>query len=288
MSDTSTFIVSVTEANINDVLQKSVETPVLLDFWADWCEPCKALAPILDKVATDYAGKFILAKIDADACQGITQQLGVKSLPTLKLVVQGKLVDELSGAQSESDILALLEKHVGAVEPDDGADPFLEQIQRARKMGANDQALAALQAAIAEQPERWEYHGALVEVLIDENRIDEAKDVAAKIGDETLKKAALVRLAFVDWLADAPAPDVLQQRLDESPQDIEARYYLGLHLTMAGHYDAGLDMLFSVMQADRQFKDDAARLALLKAFDLIGTGHPAVTQYRRKLFTLLH
>lgn len=286
-TDTHAAIIDVNESNINDVLQKSVDTPVLLDFWADWCEPCKALAPILEKVVADYDGALILAKINADQCQGITQQLGVRGLPTLKLVVKGQLVDELTGQQPEAAIRAMLEPHLGPVPGAEGDDPFLQQIQRARAMGAWDEAIAALRSAIQEQPEHWAYHGELVQVLIDAEQLDEARAVADQIQDEALQKQAHCRLEWVDMLAEAPDLDTLQARLQSDSNDLEARYYYGLHLILAGHAEQGLDLLLGVMRADRTFREDGARTALLKAFDLLGAD-PAVTHYRRQMFALLH
>lgn len=290
MSEAPAYIVDVNEANINDVLQQSTQTPVLLDFWASWCEPCKTMAPILTKIADEYQGKFILAKIDSDASPAIAQQLGVRGLPTLKLVVQGQLVNELTGAQPEATIREMLEPHIGAAPEgsEDEGDAFLQQVARARQMGAYDQAIDALQAAIQEHSERWEYHSALVEVLLDANRIDDAKQVANAIKDDKIKKGALVRLSFMEWLEEAPDAQTVQARLKEDPEDIEARYYYALHLIMAGHYEPGLDLLLDIMKIDRQFKDDGAKDAMLKAFDLIGSGNPAVSKFRRKLFALLH
>lgn len=286
MAESAAYIVDVTEHNINDVLQHSMQTPVLLDFWAAWCEPCKAMAPILTKLADEYRGKFILAKIDADTSPAITQQLGVRGLPTLKLVVQGQLVDELTGAQPEAAIRQMLEPHVGAPEADD-EDPFLAQIARARQMGAYDQAIEALQSALGEQPENWEYYSVLVDVLIDAGRLDDARQVADTIKDDKTRNAATVRLSFLEWLEDAPDVQTVQARLKENPDDVEARYYFGLHLLMAGYYAEGLELLLDVMKADRSFKDDGAKAALLKAFDMIG-GDPAVSKVRRRMFALLH
>ncbi|MCG8313437.1 MAG: tetratricopeptide repeat protein [Pseudomonadales bacterium] len=289
MADETPYIVEVNETNINDVLQHSMQTPVLLDFWAAWCEPCKTLGPILEKIAKEYQGKFILAKIDADASPAIAQQLGVRGLPTLKLVVQGQLVNELTGAQPEASIREMLEPHIGKAEAEDSSeDPFLDQVKRAREMGAYDQAIEALQAAIQEQPKRWDYHAALVEVLIDADRLDDASQVANAIEDDKTKNSALTRLAFLDWLKDAPDAETVQAQLKDNPQDLNARYYFGLHLIMAGHNQEGLDLLLDVMRADRSFKEDGAKEALLKAFDLIGAGDPAVSKYRRKMFALLH
>ena len=112
MSD-SPYIVDITQANVQSVLQKSMQVPVLLDFWATWCQPCKQLTPVLTKLANEYKGRFILAKVDTDAHPGLAQQLGVRSLPTLKLVFHGQLAGELTGLQPEAEVRRLLDAVLG-------------------------------------------------------------------------------------------------------------------------------------------------------------------------------
>ena len=117
MSD-SPYIVEVTKENLESVVQQSMQTPVLIDFWAGWCEPCQTLMPILAKLADEYQGAFILAKVDTEAEQEIAQQLGIRSLPTVKLVINGGVVDEFSGALPETEVRAFLDKHIEAAPAD--------------------------------------------------------------------------------------------------------------------------------------------------------------------------
>lgn len=283
------YIIDVTPQNINEVVQVSVRMPVLLDFWAEWCEPCKTLAPLLEKIAHEYAGQFLLAKVDADANQMLAQQLGVRSIPALKLIVQGQLAGELNGAQPESEIRALLAPYVEAGEPEEeeAAPDFLSEIARARAMGAHDQALDALQSAIQEFPQELQYQTLLAEVLMDLERLDDAQEVLDNISDDAIKQTSMARLFFFRELEGFDSSESLQYRVAQNSKDVEARYYLAATCALAGELDAALELLLEVVQMDREFKDDGARLAVLKLIELLG-GDPAAARYRRRLFACLH
>lgn len=291
MSETN-YIVDVNPQNINDVVQFSARMPVLLDFWAEWCEPCKALAPILEKIAHEYAGQFILAKVDADANQMLVQQLGVRGVPSLKLIVQGQLAGELNGAQTESEVRALLAPYLGdAPEADDQeedlSNDFFAQIERARRMGAYDQAIEALQSAIAEQPSELKHQVLMAEVLMDVERLEEAQQVLDNISDDKAKAATLARLFFLQELKGFETVESLQYRVAQNSDDLEAKYYLGANCVLAGEPDAALELFLEIVQKDREFKEDGGRLAILKLIELMGSD-PVVASYRRRLFACLH
>lgn len=286
------YIVDVNPQNINDVVQMSARIPVLLDFWAEWCEPCKTLAPLLEKIADEYAGQFILARVDTESNQMLAQQLGVRSIPALKLIVQGQLAGELNGAQPESEIRKLLEPFLGEPQdvdetPADEATDLFAQIQRARAMGAHDQAIDALQAAMQEQPQEIKYQTLMAEVLMDVDRLDDAQAVLDNISDETLKGPALARLFFLQELAGFESAESLQYRVAQDSNDLEARYYMAATCVLAGETDAAMELLLEIVQKDRSFKEDGARLAILKLIELMA-GDPAVASYRRRLFACLH
>lgn len=285
------YIVEVTPQNINEVVQLSARIPVLLDFWAEWCEPCKALAPVLEKIAHEYAGQFILAKVDTDANQMLAQQLAVRSIPALKLIVQGQLAGELNGAQPESEIRNLLAPFLGdamAEEPEDTeATDLVAQIARARAMGAHDQAIDALQMAMKEQPTELKYQTLMAEVLMDVERLDDAQAVLDNISDEKIKAPGLARLFFLRELEGFESAESLQYRVAQDSKDMEARYYLGATCVLAGELDAAMELFLEVVQKDREFKEDGARLAILKVIELLD-GDPAVARYRRRLFACLH
>ncbi len=162
-------IIDVTEQNIQQVLESSRQIPVLFDFWASWCQPCLQMAPLLEKLAGEYQGKFLLAKVDADAQQNIAAQFGVRSLPSLKLVYQGQLVSELDGAQTEG---ALRQWLAPVVDPDaaqaEQEEQFLEQVRQAIEAGHGGQAEQALRQTLSEQPDKHAFRALLVEYLLGE------------------------------------------------------------------------------------------------------------------------
>lgn len=285
-------IVEVDQTNIQEVIQLSLSVPVLLDFWADWCQPCKALAPVLQKLADEFKGRFILAKVNTDANPMLSQQLGVRSIPALKLVVKGQLADELNGAQPESAIRRWLEPHLGPApveeEPEEEGDVFVQQIQRARAMGAFEEALHALQSAVQEQPKVLEYQVLMADVLIDMERVDDARQVLANISDAKLKANAVGRLFFLEELAGFESAQSLQFRVANDDKDAEARYFLAATCVLANEYEAAMELLLQVIALDRSFRDDGGRKALLKVFDMLGANDPRVAPYRRRLFTSLH
>lgn len=290
MSEAS-YIIEVNETNVNDVVQLSARIPVLLDFWAEWCEPCKTLAPILEKLADEYQGAFVLAKVDADANQMLAQQLGVRSIPALKMIVQGQLAGELNGAQPEAELRTFLAQFVGeapeAAEEAPDANDFLGQVERARQMGAFDQAIDALQSAMQEQPNEIKFQTLLAEVLMDAERLDDAKAVLENIQDEKLKAPGLARLFFFQELQGFETAESLQYRVAQDSNDIEARYYLAATCVLANELEAAMELLLEIVSKDRQYKEDGARSALLKVFDML-EGDPLLAKYRRRLFASLH
>ena len=288
----SSYIVDVDQNNVHEIIQHSLNVPVLLDFWATWCEPCKALAPVLEKLANEYQGRFILAKVDTDANPMLSQQLGVRSIPSLKLVVKGQLAGELNGAQPESEIRRLLEPFVGEApeveEEQEQGDPFVVQIERARQLGAFDQALQALQDAIKEQPKVLEYQVLMADVLMDMERFEDAVQVLDNISDEKVKASAVGRLFFLRELQGFETGESLQYRVATNDKDVEAKYYLAANCVLAGEAEAAMELLLQAIMIDRGFKEDGARKALLQIFDMLGTADPRVAPYRRRLFTSLH
>ncbi|AZZ94185.1 tetratricopeptide repeat protein [Hahella sp. KA22] len=284
----SPYIIEATLENFPaEVLEKSMQVPVLVDFWADWCAPCKQLMPILEKLATEYQGAFILAKVNADQQQELASHLGVRSLPTVKLVHQGKLAGEFSGAQPESKVRELLSRYIQSP----GAE-LRDQARTLVEQGQAEQALAMLTQANQADPNNMEILVDIAAVKVALGEKDEAaailSSLPADIQGRPDVKQLLARIRFVEKAgAIAPLADI-QQRLQSNAADSEARFQLALHAIMNNKFEDAVEALLNLMQTDRSYGDDAARKTLIELFDMLGAAHPLVRTYRRKLYALLH
>lgn len=292
MSD-SPYIVEVNSANFESViLQGSMEHPVLIDFWADWCEPCKTLIPILEKLADEYQGGFILAKVDTEAEQAIAQQLGIRSLPTVKLVIQGQMVDEFSGALPEAEVRAFLEKHIQpAGEPPADANDPVEIAKMLQAQGQNDQALALLREAQAADPENGDIAIQLGLACVAVGSYDDATQCLGILKEDDAKKPEAAKLRGLLTLSEADDESrdeaSLTSALEADNTDSDAAYLLGIKQALRSDFETSINGLLALMQRDRAFGDDGARKAILSIFDIMGDD-PLVGKLRRKMFNYLH
>lgn len=283
-------VIDVTEQNIQQVLETSRQTPVLVDFWASWCQPCLQMAPILEKLAKEYSGKLILAKINADEQPNITSQFGVRSLPSLKLVFQGQLVAELEGAQTEGALRQWLEPVIDpdAAEKEQEAH-FLEQVRMAIEAGQGERAEQALRQTLEQQPDKHALRALLVEYLLGEGRLDEAQSVLAEVAEDVEElrpfRARFALLEKVEGGSESLRDLAARIEADPTPEDLHA---YGLRAAAAGQFEAGLSALLRLLRDHRDYRDGVARDALLQVFDCLPKGDPLASQYRRKMFTYLH
>ncbi|QFT54092.1 thioredoxin [Microbulbifer sp. THAF38] len=280
------FIVDVTAENAQQVLiEESMNRPVLVDFWADWCEPCKQLMPVLEKLANEYAGQFLLAKVNADTEQMIAGQLGVRSLPTVMLLKEGQPVDGFAGAQPESQIREMLDKYLPKP-----WDIKLQQAQALIGEGKVDEALPLLRQAYTESSERVDIAKQLAALLLDQNRAQEAETVLGKIllADQDAEYQRLMaQLELKQKAADTPEIQALQKALEQNPQDYDSAYKLAVQYSQANRHQEALELLLDILRKDMNFADGAAKQAFLDIVKSLGAGDPIATQYQRKLMTLL-
>ena len=269
-----------------EVLQRSLQTPVLIDFWAEWCQPCKTLGPILEKLAEDFGGAFRLAKVDVEAEQELGAAFQIRSIPTVVLVKDGQLVDGFQGALPEGQLREFLKHHgiePGAVEPaeEEVAEPAavdpLAEVERLREAVAAepdkgelklDLALALLQAGVADEAER------LLDAL------------PANLSTDDRAVRARARLGFASLLKDAPSAEALQAAIDADAGDLRARHLLGVRHLVAGRSEEGLEQFIEMLRRDRSFDDGLPRKTLIDAFRVI-EDEDLVGRYRRKMSSLL-
>ena len=288
----SPYIVEVTRENFEAViLQGSMQTPILIDFWADWCQPCQMLMPVLAKLADEYQGAFILAKINTDAEQEIAAQLGIRSLPTVKLIINGAAVDEFSGALPEGEVRAFLDKHIsaGPAAPDPSQDP-VEMAKVLQMQGQTEAALSVLREAQAADPENGDIAIALGQACVAEGNYDDARQCLSILNEEDAKKPGAGMLRGMLSLTDANDGErdeatVLKQ-LEDDANNSDAMFQLGIKQALRGDFETGVETLMALMQKDRAFGDDAARKTLVSIFDAMGDD-PRVGPLRRRMTSLL-
>ncbi len=286
----SPFIVDVTRENFESViLHGSMQGPVLVDFWADWCEPCKSLMPILAKLAEEYQGGFTLAKVDTEAEQEIAGQLGIRSLPTVKLIINGAVADEFTGALPESDVRAFLEKHIGAPAVPEGG--LLETAQALAEQGQTEQALQMLREAQAAEPENGDIAIALGQMCMATGNYDDARQCLSILSEADAKKPEAVKLKGVLALSDADDSSRDEQSLmadlEKDKGNSEAAYLLGVKQALRGDTDSAVTTLLNLMMRDREYGDDAARKTAISLFESMGED-PQVSRYRRKMASMLN
>jgi putative thioredoxin len=280
-------IVAVTMANAKEALiDESFQRPVLIDFWADWCAPCKTLMPLLEKIANEYAGQFLLAKVNCDEEPHIAQQFGVRNLPTVALMKDGQPVDGFTGAQTETAIRQMLEKYLP--KPWDVA---LESARTAIAAGDYGSALTLLRNAYEESRKRADIGLELAAVLIAMKRFDEASaqlDLIKLVDRDQRYQQLLAQIELQREAAKTPEIRSLEAQRANNPTDLETAYLLAVQYSQNQQHREALDLLIDILRTDKQFRDGGAKKTLLDIIAMLGNTDPLAKEYQRKLFSLMY
>lgn len=284
----ATNVTEVTESEFQTaVIEESRKRPVLVDFWAPWCGPCRSLTPILEKLAGEYAGQFLLAKINSDQNQALAGALGVRGIPNVKAFHGGEMVDEFTGAMPEGMVRQFLERVLPSK-----AEKQRQAAMQAYQAGQSEQALATLEEAQSLEPDNDTIRMDRVEVLLKLGRAPEA----AKLLDELKPLTAMeprvehlrAELAFADGHETGADIEKLEARVSANPQDLDARLELAKNYVNQKQFEPALQQLLEIIRTDRKFGDDAGRKTMLAVFELLGNDHELTSQYRRLLAASLN
>ena len=269
------------------VIDNSFNQPVLVDFWADWCEPCKALSPILEKLVNEYAGKLVLVKVDTEQEKELAAHFQIKSLPTLKLIVNGQIVAERTGALPEGEIRAFIKPFITSE-----SDKIMQAAEIAHDEGRFEDALALMNQALAKDPSNVDLKINIARTLFTQGDKEGCLALLDSLsGDETNNQEAVklrAEINMADQLEGLPPLEEIEKRLVENPRDCEALFQKSFHLTAHAEHDSAMECLLKIMSIDRNYDEDAGRRGLIDLFDMLGGEHPSVQKYRRKMFTLMH
>ncbi|RRV22201.1 thioredoxin [Pseudomonas sp. o96-267] len=271
------------------VIENSFHKPVLVDFWAEWCAPCKALMPMLAKVTEEYAGELLLAKVNCDIEQDIVMRFGIRSLPTVVLFKDGQPVDGFAGAQPEAAIREMLKPHVAEPAPT-AADP-MEAAQALFAEGRFSETETLLKQVLTEDNENAAALILYARCLAERGELGEAETVLNAVKGDEHKQAlagAKAQLTFLRQAADLPDAATLKSRLAQNAEDDEALYQLAVQQLARQQYEAALDGLLKLFVRNRSYSEGLPHKTLLQVFDLLGGDHPLVTTYRRKLYQAIY
>jgi putative thioredoxin len=287
MADQS-FVFDVTTERFQQlVLENSMHVPVLVDFWAEWCNPCKALTPVLAKLADEYNGKFLVAKINTEQEQQLAAHFQIRSIPSVKLVYQGKIVDEFMGALPEAEVRGFLDKHLPRE-----SDALLAQADALLLQGDAEAAGALLKQAFGIDPESPKVKLSYARYMATIGELDEAERLLLELPAEERGKpevaSMLARIGIDRASAGSPPAAELEKRLLENPADSEALHQLASHRVMDNDFEGALELLLTLLQKDRGYGDNAAQKEMLRIFELLGGQGDLVKRYRNRMFNLLH
>ncbi|MCW8090851.1 thioredoxin [Alteromonas sp. ASW11-130] len=278
-------IVDITLENFQQViLQESREKMVLVDFWAEWCEPCKDLMPILEKIAGEYPDSMILAKVDCEQQQEVAAQFGIRNLPTVMVVKDGQPVDGFAGAQTETQIREMLAKYLPQPE-----DEYLEKAMQAISQGDYQGAFPLAKQAFELGEDNLEAKLLYIDCMIETGSINQAKELLAtiKMVEQDNRFHALnSKIELAEQASQSPEMQKLKEAVEQNPNDLQLKVDLAVQLQQAHKADEALELLYQVLLEDLNFGD--AKKIMLDMINALADGDALKSSYRRKVYSLLY
>lgn len=282
---------SDTDSFVQDVIDVSMQIPVIVDFWAPWCGPCKTLGPMLEKLVKRAGGLIKMVKVNVDDNKSLAAQLRVQSVPTVFAFKDGRPVDAFAGALSETQIQAFLDKLIGDAKPP--LEAALEQAQEALKIGDGLAAEKIYTAILGEDPTLIPAFAGVIRAIAVQGDFARAREMLSRLDAPTLANSQVMQAISALELAEEAAASSntdltqLQTKVDQQPKDMEARFALAQALFGAGDTEAAISNLLEIVRVNRTWNDDAGRKQLIKIFDTLGPTDPITVDARKRLSAVL-
>ena len=275
---------------VDEVIEKSKTIPVIVDFWAPWCGPCKQLTPTLEKVVNKKNGKIILVKINVDENQGIASQLNIQSIPTVYGFVDGKPVDAFQGAQPESKVEIIVDKMIDAT-PGNEIPKLIDEADQLLKDQKFDESLILFEKLVGMDPGNPKIIAGLLRCLIQLRRFEDAEEMFESFDDSILGNEEILKIKKLLDNSNKTNNDVSYEKLVEgvkiNPQDKNLRFNLAVSYLSGSEIKKGFDELLKIFEQDPNWNEGAAKRKLLEFFDLLGFNDPNVADARKKLSSMM-
>ena len=285
------FILDINQDQfIEEVVEKSKTVPVIVDFWAPWCGPCKQLTPTLENVVNKKKGKVILAKINVDENQGIAAQLNIQSIPTVYGFVDGKPIDAFQGAQPESKIEAMIDKLIDAA-PGNEIPRLIDEAENFFKEQQYEQAKELYENLVAMDPGNIKIIAGLLRCLTQLQKFEDVKEMLDSLDEDTLENSEIIKIKKLienfNSNADTNSITELENQIKQNPNNKEARLELSNQLLQSNQIEKGFQELLVLFAQDPKWNEEAAKKKLLEYFDLLGFADPNVIEARKQLSSLM-